>query len=454
MRNTLHPFVVLMCITTSGALAQTPLQPLWSHTWPYGSGEPYATLTPGIDNHVSLDPISGNVFVSIDDQDQLFSQRWDVLLSFTPGGTEVTPDPIPLLGVQNDASYPDLNLENTRQMEVFAGAALQAHGHGAVIINGAGRSFLLRQDDGTTWQLSLGIGDFGADPTTSVLLDADGPVLGGSADGTTGWLCTVGDQGWPQWAHSYVGTHPIFDVLAVNGTLYAASHGTVLMVDRATGVLTGQIPISVSAYRMHLATDGEALYYAWSNTAGQHWGKRSLTGDVIWDQQATGDLDVTEMKVDALGRVWMSLNPWFPESGGRLLISTADGSAYEQFSYGASINDIELDSERAYLTGWSDTTTTGTYLIAVSAEMNVGNAHVERPSALTLGPNPACDVLNISSNMALRDMEILDAAGRTILRQVAGSRSIPIALLSPGAYWLNARTTDGAVLQRRFMVAR
>jgi hypothetical protein len=455
MRNTFRPTNVLMCFAASGAFAQTPLQPLWVHTWPFGNGDQMLINQPGWDNHVAVDPTTGNVFVTVDDQNMTESERWEFLFSFTPGGTEITPDPVPLLGNRNDPASLGMNLENTKQLEVFDGAAMQAHNHGAFSVSGGiGRSFVLRRNDGTTWQMSLGVGGVGTDPTANVYLDADGPVLGGTAEGSTGWLCTVSGQGWPQWANSYADTYPIFDMVVVNGTIYAASRGTVLMVDRSSGELLGQIPISSDAYSMHLATDGTDLYYAWSNSQDLQWGKRSLAGDVIWDHNTNDNVTVSEMKVDGLGRIWMSFNHWYPDSGGRLLISTSDGSAYEQFSYGASINDIDLDADHAYLTGWVDTTTTETYLIAVSTEMNVSSARIEHAPELMLGPNPACDVLNITSPVALRDMEILDAAGRTILRPVAGSRSMSIDPLSPGAYWLSARTTDGAVLQRRFMVAR
>lgn len=454
MRNTFHPVALLICFTTSSAFAQTPLQPVWLHTWSFGNGEPYATLPPAPDNHVSLDPATGTVFVTVDDQNQLFSQRWELLSSFNPDGTEVTPDPVPLLGAQNDASYPDVNMESTRQLEVFAGAALEAHSHGSLVFSGTGRSFLLRRPDSTTWQLSLGVAGLSGDATMSVVLDASGLVLGGSADGTTGWLSAVSDQGWPQWANSYANTYPIFDMVVVNGTIYAASRGTVLMVDRSTGELVGQIPISSDAFNMHLATDGTALYYAWSNAQDLQWGKRSLTGEVIWDHNTNDNVTVSELKVDDLGRIWMSFNHWYPDTGGRLLIATNDGSAYEQFSYGACINDIDLDGSQAYLTGWSDTTSTETYLIAVSMDLNVGSAHDERRPELVVGPNPVSDVLHITSPVPLSELELLDSAGRTILRPAAGSRSLSTSTLSPGAYWLNARTKEGTILQRRFMVAR
>lgn len=454
MRNGFHSIAFLMCVATTGVFAQTPLQPLWSNTWPYGSGEPFAVLQPGIDNHVSLDPITGNVFVSIDDQDQLFSQRWELLFSFAPDGTEVTPDPVPLLGAWNDPSYPELDLENTKQLEVFEGAALQAHTHGSLVLGGTGRSFVLRRNDGSIWQMSLGVPGVGTDPTASVYLDTDGPVLGGTAEGSTGWLCTVGEQGWPKWANSYADTHPIFDMVVVNGIIYAASQGTVLMVDRSSGELLGQIPISPNAYGgMHLATDGTDLYYAWSNWQELHWGKRSLAGDVIWDHTANDNVTVSEMKVDDLGRIWMSFNHWYPDTGGRLLVSTSDGSAYEQFSYGASINDIDLDEGQAYLTGWADTTTTETYLIAVSTDMNVGRPEMAAPTSITLSPVPASDVLSIDCTLDILWMEVVDATGRAVLKQAPTAHLLNVSALAPGSYSLRAFTKKGTV-QQRFSVAR
>jgi hypothetical protein len=218
--------------------------------------------------------------------------------------------------------------------------------------------------------------------------------------------------------------------------------------------LFGQIPIASNAYGgMHLATDGADLYYAWSNSQGLHWGKRSLAGDVIWDHTANDNVTVSEMKVDGLGRIWMSFNHWFPDTGGRLLISTSDGSAYEQFSYGASINDIEVAADQAYLTGWSDTTTTETYLIAVSTDMNVGRPETATRASITLSPVPASDVLSVDCVLDIPVVEVIDAAGRTVLRQAPTMHMLNVTALAPGSYSLRAYTKTGTVHQR-FSIAR
>ena len=78
---------LLIALLPGVVLGQLPLSPTWVHTWPFGSDTvPYHIYTQSSgDNHLAVDPITGHVYVTIDDQQQLASPRFNFLFSFDPG---------------------------------------------------------------------------------------------------------------------------------------------------------------------------------------------------------------------------------------------------------------------------------------------------------------------------------------------------------------------------------
>ncbi len=274
----------------------------------------------------------------------------------------------------------------------------------------------------------------------------------GMNPGTAGWLSAIDTAGWPAWARSFDGNGYIFNAVVVDGVIYAGSSGKVLVVDRATGDLLDEITLSSNGH-VSLATDGIDLYYQWSYMAETHFGKVTVDGVPLWDRQQNEFLMPGKLKVDDLGRLW-SLAADYSDTGPttHLVVTTADGSAYEEFTYAATINDMDVAGDQAYLTGWTDTTTTGTYLIAVSTDMNVGQPETS-PTSMRLSPVPVSDVLGIACVVDILLMEVLDASGRTVLRPAPTARTLNVAALAPGSYSLRACTKRGPV-QQRFSVAR
>ncbi len=66
--------------------------------------------------------------------------------------------------------------------------------------------------------------------------------------------------------------------------------------------------------------------------------------------------------------------------------------------------------------------------------------------ALVVWPNPGGDVLHVNrSGNTIRDLELLDATGRVVLKRtsVINNNPIDVSALSPGTYTVLARTAQG-----------
>ena len=61
-------------------------------------------------------------------------------------------------------------------------------------------------------------------------------------------------------------------------------------------------------------------------------------------------------------------------------------------------------------------------------------------------PNPANDILNVRSNEAVRQLDIVDMTGRTVVS--ANSNSVNVATLSAGVYIVRITTTSGTGMQK------
>ena len=106
------------------------------------------------------------------------------------------------------------------------------------------------------------------------------------------------------------------------------------------------------------------------------------------------------------------------------------------------------------VTGWANAAvTTSMGYVEVSACPSIGIRDVKLPTlGLYLYPNPASDQLTLTSGTALRSIEVHAGDGRLMSRQrMAGTPTLDIRALAPGAYVLRALDAQGHVLRGRFV---
>lgn len=72
-------------------------------------------------------------------------------------------------------------------------------------------------------------------------------------------------------------------------------------------------------------------------------------------------------------------------------------------------------------------------------------------STLQIYPNPATDLIQVSTAGAITGLEVYDLAGRLVLRQHEPGNTISIGMLSPGAYRLHVVLADGHSRSARFI---
>lgn len=74
----------------------------------------------------------------------------------------------------------------------------------------------------------------------------------------------------------------------------------------------------------------------------------------------------------------------------------------------------------------------------------------ENDSEWSIYPNPTSDKLSISIGKRLEQVAIYDLSGRCLI-QTSGSDELDVSALSAGVYMLQAQTTDGRILQEKFI---
>ena len=59
-------------------------------------------------------------------------------------------------------------------------------------------------------------------------------------------------------------------------------------------------------------------------------------------------------------------------------------------------------------------------------------------------PSPAQNDVFIRTSLKIKQIEVIDAQGRVLTKQLNQLNSVNISALSPGAYWLKITTIDGS----------
>ena len=430
---------------------QTPLVPSWSHTWPFGQQGPMFVAPSDADNHVAFDLINDQVYLTIDDQLEQQSPRWDFLFSFDANGTDITPLPASLLGSATPTVNDPQNMEGTHDLVARDGVVYHARELNTGFQSGTSGSLCTRNPDGSGWKLGLGKGGF-AYGNGKVLVDDQGAVSVRSLDGFTAMMQATSPEGWIQWTKTYPTFGPFDDAVLMGNTIVAARAGTFVTIDRATGQQLVSNVVYLPNLPATLATDGARVFFAYSDfSSNVFWGCVVLGSTPIWVRSAALDITITELEVDAFGRPWFVGNSTLVETPPVLVVTGTDGSAYDLFTYGSSMNDLAIGAGQAYITGRLDDTNT-TYLLAVSTDISTAVEPVVAPS-VSLYPQPASASLNIGGGIRLSSMRVLDATGQTVQVPLLTTSTLDVSKLTEGIYFLAANTANGRIA-KRFVVVR
>ena len=447
MRNTVLPLCVLFC---ASAQAQTPLEPTWVRTWPFGQGDGFIS-PPAADNHVAVDPVTGQVSLTIDDEFELNSPRWDLLYTTAPDGVDLTPLPTPMFGSVPADEFP-ANMESTVDLAALNGEVLQASERAVGFGSGTAGSGCIHRSNGSQWRLGFG----NAFPTYSnnrVVADAEGSVWIRSLDGTVGAMHGVDAQGWLKWTRPYAPLTPFNEAVFIGDQVHACRGGIVRVAARSNGAPQGSYTIHGGGNVFtQLATDGTNVCFAYTDGTTIMLGMRTTDGSELWSFGLESDYTPTELKVSATGHAWLTCNSATGQGPGFVIVVNPDGMA-QWFTYGASMNDLDLDAEQAYITGRSNTTSSETYLIAVQQDQVTGVHTRSARDHISLFPQPASDVLSVRLDRTVLTAQVLDSGGRVIQEQTGNTGTIAVNRLANGAYVLALRTTDGW-LRKPFAIAR
>ncbi|MCB0763967.1 MAG: T9SS type A sorting domain-containing protein [Flavobacteriales bacterium] len=450
------PAILILAMSPSLLHSQATLVPVWSHTWPYGQ-DPETISGPFIgssqDNHVAVDPITGSIHVTIDDQLELNSPHFDHLFTFAPDGTDNTPSPVPLLGTATtgEGGEPE-NIESTRDLVVRNGIVYhQRELNLGFFSNGTAGSICARNAAGEQWRVGLGRNwvDRGM-----VLVDGDGVVAVRPVAGNI--MTFVDPEGWPERLVPDGGSWTIRDAALAGNEVLGLTDGELLRFDRSTGTLMGPpVPLFTNGTGHLITSDGQHVIYVYSpSDGGILCASADVEGNVLWEVYLPEAIDYTELELDTSGRPWLTGDR---QSGGdapMLVVIGADGGAFWTFTYGATMNDLAMGNGQAYITGRLTNGDNSTYLIAVSTEITVGEPVTEAPvTGLTVYPSPASSTLHIAGGSRILLSRVFDATGQEVQATMPGNGALDVSGLVPGVYFLQATTASG-LITRRFAVAR
>lgn len=434
-------------------LAQSPLQPQWIHTWPYGNDQAslYSLVPPWKDNHVVVDPVTGLLHVTVSDEDMLYSPRFELLHTFASDGMDLTgpepivlgPEPTPLLynHAYNGSSVPDLVIHDG---EVFAGLSYFVSGptyeHWANQCQGGAMNmdrWRVSNNNNFDWA--------GAVPCPAT----DGNIVLFSVPGSP-FIVAHDRAGWVQWRVEI--PSPTTDLVIQDGIAYALTSTTVQRIDLASATLLTEVPLTT--WESKIAVRNGALYTARYAGDGYILRKRAMDGTLFWehDLEVGSGAELTGMVVDAADGLWATVSriDWDVENmvGGYLLGVDANGSALQTRTYGDALHSLATDGSMLYMTGWSDNTGTETFLIGVDIAMITGLEDGSNPVRSTrVWPIPANTLLTVELPDGTWQLELLDAVGRVVGHwSVSASNkqhSVDVSAVSNGRYVLIARGAKG-----------
>jgi len=431
-----------------GLQAQQVLSPVWSRTWAFGQGDPMAINPASASNHVAVDPLTGNVYTTIDDELQQFGPRFDLLYSFTSNGDELTPMTPPQLGSVPPGPEDLQNVEHTSDLAALDGIVYHARELNLGFMNGTTGS-LHATAQGAGWKFGMGK-DAPFFMQGKVLVD-DGTVFAvRSLTSESASLHALTADGWPLWSRSYPGLAMFTDAVIIGNEILAGSGTTIARIDRSTGDLVGTWALPTSGYLSALATDGTRLYWL-AQSMFTSWGCMTVEGGAIWSLGMDLGISASELVVDGFGRPWFIGNANTEGEPPLLVVTGSEGGieAVATFTFGTSMNDIATSNGQVYITGRSVAGSTDTYLIAVSTDITTSVPSTTLPT-LGLHPNPANATLTVTGMEPILGHRVLSATGQ-LLDAPLQNGVLDVNDLVDGVYLLEVMTAQGT-FTRRFEV--
>lgn len=469
MHSRTAPLLVAVLIMHSVQLqAQTTLVPEWMHTWPFGQAPQAGWYQPiGADGHVAVDPATGLIYCTASDVNGINAWQNELLYTFDVQGNDLTPAPVPgLSAVAYEPSFDEtVNPHSTNDMVALNGELVASH---MIYIPNTGNwtdiiSFGDVNDPRRTMVPGIPApvpqrnGPLDMNATHVVLIDVENGLQGARMH------CMTID-GWPSWTASYNGL-PVFDVAIHDDIAHVAMGGTIGRRSMSDGSPLPPLATNGFAQRMTFASGN--IHYVGDPVSDQgtlRVARCALDGTPHWSTTVTlgNDQWLTGIVVDQAGRTWVSATAIDPmeelELGGRLICLDTDGTLLDIFSYGATMNSIATDGTHLFITGWSATNGSETYLISVGSDIaTTTDAPTEGPQHPLLWPQPTAGLLNVSLPIPALGLDLMDATGRSVRHWPAhgGQRmQLDLGELPTGTYVLRAITTDGRTTHAPVIVQR
>ncbi|MBL7951741.1 MAG: T9SS type A sorting domain-containing protein [Flavobacteriales bacterium] len=447
---------ILICARTMGLatalyvartmVAQAPLEPAWVHTWPFGQdGLPLIAPT-GKDNHVTVDAVTGLIHCTISDEELLLSPRNELLFSFDAEGNEITPQSPVLLGkAQFQHLYdPPYNRHATFAPQVHDGIVIAAHAYDqggiwAPYITGGPLS-------GDRWSMTTDLPQPGPVPFAVAIGD------GGALIQAHGRVIGVDPGGWIQWMHRILSE--ISAIALSDGIAWILTEsGEMKRLQMSDGTVLPSIQMAGAA--QYLVVRDEHLFQASADFAGNITViKTDLLGSEVYTTTtnvgAMGEL--TGLVVDHAGRAWTSFTVQDMENlavSGKLVGFDPTGDVLDRYTYGASMNGIATDGERLFITGWSNTATSETYLLGVDAALITSMDPEPGMDQARIWPQPARDELNILLPPAATSIILLDGPGRAIrtwsIAAFSERATLDLSSIPQGAYLIRVQHNGRAL---------
>ena len=396
----------------------------------------------GRDNHVMVDPATGLVYCTIDDQQSLYSGRGEILFTFDPDGLDLTEAPPPMVG----GHYPGIDMNNPNG--TMAIAVWDGRVHASQFKKAVNFSFLnhvtCESPGGTTWVTSFFPGQPGPNGFQDMAVDDGHVVLAGPV------MAVFDTDGWFVWQTDQAGGC----LSLFNGIIYTARDAEIRRFQSTDGTTLAPFP-GPTMPSAKLTLDENNIYWAEMISGSLHVSARALDGGIVYDYVAPvgPSYDVRAIAADMNGRAWIVLNSYEEGMSDLVVRVEVDGTLSQHYHYGYRINDVASDGDRMYLTGQLDQNTTETFLIAVDVSMPTTMEEREA-TGTRIWPNPSKDHLWLSDPENWTFAQILDARGRMITSNtIKGAATIDVGHLEAGLYNLRLMN-EREVITRPIIIAR
>ncbi len=396
----------------------------------------------GRDNHVTVDPVTGYVHCTVDDQGAMYSDRGEILYTFAPDGTDLT-DPSPSMVGLNFPNPDPYNVNGTMAFAVWNGSInatqFRRDPNGNFINHVVCESPAEEQ-----WVTSYWPGQPGPNGFQDIAVDGAHVVLAGPE------MVVFDVNGWYMWQTDQAGG----TIALFNDIIYSPNGGQIRRFQVSDGTALSPFPGPANGF-VQLAIDAANLYWGQVNMGSLNASAITLNGGSVYDVSVVvdGSYTVRSIAVDINGRSWISLNSYMDTMPDVIARVEPDGSTVEFFGFGYRINDLASDGEMLYITGQLGQNTDETFLIGVDVSMPTGIIQQEE-QLTTLWPNPAQDLIRLGNAKDRSFAEILDARGRIIRKtHLTGSDAIDVRDLEQGVYQLRLRQ-EATVQSLPFVIAR